>query len=209
MRSAILYLAAACGLALAVILVLTAAPAASLAAPAGLRDAALTQASQRPARPLLPPQPFYVRGTVKAGGENVPEGTPVGAWCGDVRYASFPAVLVEGYPDTLYSLEVPGDDTATLDVKEGCAAGETVTFTIGPLPADQTAQWVAGGDVELALTTAGTVASPTPTATMTLTPTSTATVTETPTATPTPTATSTPTATVTTAQQVYLPLVLR
>ena len=86
-----------------------------------------------------PPRPFTPWGTVKIDGANVAAGTPVTAGCVGVQYASAQATA-----QSWYLLNVPGDDLSTSGVREGCRAGETVSFTVDGLPAEQTAAWSSG-----------------------------------------------------------------
>ena len=97
-----------------------------------------------------PPLPSSFYGTVKVGGANVPIGTPVTAWINGVQYASYPASIYLG--DTVYSLNVPGDNSETPGVIEGGVEGNTIVFHIGALVADQTAIWHSGPNINLNLT---------------------------------------------------------
>jgi hypothetical protein len=81
---------------------------------------------------------------------NVEPGTLVRGWCAGALWDTFPAELIGG--ETWYSLEIPGDNPETGGV-DGCSAGETVTFTIGELPALQSAMWGAGEGPRVDLTT--------------------------------------------------------
>jgi uncharacterized repeat protein (TIGR02543 family) len=98
----------------------------------------------------LPPLPSSFYGTVKLGGANVPAGTTVYAFINGVQYASSPYYVYNG--DTVYSLNVPGDDLTTPDIIEGGVSGDTVVFYIGSTKANQTAPWVASTNVNLDLT---------------------------------------------------------
>jgi hypothetical protein len=89
------------------------------------------------------PSSFY--GTVKVDGENVSDGTIVSTWINGVKYAETTVLLYAG--DTLYSLNVPGDDLATPGTIEGGVEGDTVIFYIGDLVADQTGTWHSGTNV--------------------------------------------------------------
>ena len=97
----------------------------------------------------VPPLPSSFYGTVKAGGSNVPIGTTVSAWINGVKYNETTVLMHAG--DTVYSLDVPGDDSGTPD-KEGGVPGDTVVFRVGTQVADQTAPWQSGNNVELNLT---------------------------------------------------------
>jgi len=99
----------------------------------------------------VPPQPFSPYGTVTVNGENVPEGTPIGAWCGGVQQQEAGSLLFEG--DSVYYMDVPGYDKDNPS-GGGCLAGEVVTFTItlgqDVLQADQEVVWTTGdGEVNL------------------------------------------------------------
>ena len=109
-----------------------------------------------PAALAFPPLPSSFYGTVKVDGENVPDGTIVSTWINGVKYAEATVSLYAG--DTLYSLNVPGDDPATPDI-EGGVEGDTVVFYIGGLVADQTGTWHSSTNVDLNLT----AGAPTPT----------------------------------------------
>jgi len=97
----------------------------------------------------VPPLPSSFYGTVKASGANVPVGTTVSAWINGVKYSETTVLVYAG--DTVYSLDVPGDEPETPD-KEGGVPGDTVVFHIGTQVADQTAPWQSGTNVELDLT---------------------------------------------------------
>jgi hypothetical protein len=141
--------------------------------------------------PAVPPNPMVVYGTVKGNGQNIPDGTPITAWCSGVQYGQTESYTNEG--ESSYIIEVLGDDTETPGEKEGCAAGETVDFFVDGYPAKETVEWAWGGFIPQNLT----YSFPTPTATAT------------PTATPTASATPTPTATPVPSEggKVYLPLI--
>lgn len=105
----------------------------------------------------VPPQPHSFYGTVKINGANVPVGTAVTAWCGGVKYATSPYLFDDDvydidYGSTVYAFNVPGDDTATSGVVEGCTQGQTIIFMVGLLTADQTRVWTGGANVRLNLT---------------------------------------------------------
>jgi hypothetical protein len=97
-----------------------------------------------------PPLPASFYGTVKTNGSNVPIGTVVSARINGVQYALSPYSLYDG--ETVYSLNVPGDDPTTPGVIEGGVSGETIVFFVGDVQADQTAIWQAGTNVALNLT---------------------------------------------------------
>jgi len=117
----------------------------------------------------FPPLPSSFYGTVKLDGGNLPEGSVVQALISGQVYASSEVSLYQG--DSVYSLVVPGDDTATTEV-EGGKAGDTVQFKVSGVLANQTGIWQSGSNVNLELTadSGGEV----PAATQTSAPTSTA-----------------------------------
>ncbi len=155
----------------------------------------------------VPPMPSSFYGTVKLNGSNVPDGTKVFAWIGGVKYCETETETYQG--DSVYSMDVPGDDPDTPE-KDGGVEGETIVFKIAGYTADQTGTWHSGTSLPLNLTAAeGPITitptfTPTPTNTPTRTPTPTPTGPR-PTPTPTPTATRTPMA----AFRLYLPLILK
>jgi hypothetical protein len=97
-----------------------------------------------------PPLPSSFYGTVKSNGANIPIGIQVSARINDVPYAISHYTLYQG--DTVYSLDVPGDDPGTPGVIEGGIAGDTVVFFVGSKQADQTATWQTGTNIYLNLT---------------------------------------------------------
>jgi hypothetical protein len=101
----------------------------------------------------VPPIANSFYGTVKVNGANIPAGTSVTAWCLSVQYASSAYMTYNG--DTVYALNVPGDDLSTTGVVEGCTSGQTITFKIGQLVANQTWSWSAGSNIQLNLTATG------------------------------------------------------
>jgi hypothetical protein len=96
----------------------------------------------------VPPLPSSFYGTVKVDEANVPVGTTVSAWINGAKYAEMTVLLYDG--NTVYSLDVPGDDPETPSV-EGGISGDPVVFYIGDQMADQTASWQSGTSVELDL----------------------------------------------------------
>jgi hypothetical protein len=98
----------------------------------------------------FPPLPSGFYGTVKIGGVNVADGTVVSAKINGVTYATATVMIYQG--DTVYSLDVPGDDTDAPGTIEGGVPGDTVVFFIGDMQATQTAPWQTGTNVSLNLT---------------------------------------------------------
>ena len=98
-----------------------------------------------------PPLPSSFRGTVKwNNGNNVPEGTAVSAWINGVKYAETQSQMDAG--DSVYAIDVPGDDPDTTGVVEGGVEGNTVVFKVGDSTSSQTGTWHTGTDVDLNLT---------------------------------------------------------
>jgi hypothetical protein len=97
----------------------------------------------------MPPLPSSFYGIVSINGDNVPVGTIASAWINGVLYANSAIQLYEG--ETVYSLEVPGDDLSTSGEIEGGVQGDTVVFKIGEMTASSTAIWQTGTNVNLNL----------------------------------------------------------
>ena len=97
----------------------------------------------------VPPLPSSFHGTVKVHGENVEEGTVISAWINGVKYAETASLMYEG--DSVFAIDVPGDDTSTVDVIEGGVDHDTIVFKIGDLEAFETGLWIKGTYVELNL----------------------------------------------------------
>jgi hypothetical protein len=96
------------------------------------------------------PSSFY--GTVKVNGANAPDDAIVSARINGVEYAYTTVGLYEG--KTVYSLEVPADDSSTPGVIEGGQTGNTVVFYINGMLASPTGAWNGGSNVSLNLTVA-------------------------------------------------------
>jgi len=96
-----------------------------------------------------PPIPSSFWGTVKYNGENVTVGATVTAWINGVWYASNLTELYEG--NTVFSLDVPGDQTDTPAI-EGGKAGDTVVFKVNGVIAVETATWQSGVNAQRDLT---------------------------------------------------------
>jgi hypothetical protein len=103
-----------------------------------------------------PPLPSGFYGTVKLNGANVPDGTVVSAWINGVKFAESTVQLYQG--DTVFNLDVPGDDAGTDGVIEGGASSDTVSFHIGNLVAAQTHAWASGTNIPYPLTASTTTA---------------------------------------------------
>jgi hypothetical protein len=100
--------------------------------------------------PDPPPLPASFYGTVKSNGGNVPTGTVVSARIKGIQYALSPYSVYAG--ETVYSLNVPGDDLDTPGVIEGGVPGDTIVFFVGNVQAVQTATWQSGANSNLNLT---------------------------------------------------------
>jgi hypothetical protein len=69
----------------------------------------------------LPPQPFNFYGMVKVGGAIVVVGAAIAVWRENTLIAQ---VTTQMYPrESVYSVQVPGDDLDTPAVKGGVAGG--------------------------------------------------------------------------------------
>jgi len=100
----------------------------------------------------IPPLPSSFYGTVKSNGGNIPSGVGVSARINGVQYAMSKHLIYNG--DTVYSLDVPGDDPETPGIVEGGVPGDTVVFYVGSTQANQTATWQGGTNVNFNLTVA-------------------------------------------------------
>lgn len=110
----------------------------------------------------FPPLPASFYGTVKVSDANVPDGTLVRALIDGQVYAEARTQTYEG--NTVYSVDVKGDDPATPE-REGGSPEAVVTFEVGGVQAEQSGIWRSGTNVALHLTarTSGALASPPPT----------------------------------------------
>lgn len=98
----------------------------------------------------VPPLPSSFYGTVTVNGANVPDGMSVTAWINGVAYAQTATFTANG--NSVYVIDVPGDDPETPGVKEGGVAGDTIVFKLGGVQqVDQTSIWQSGTNVELNL----------------------------------------------------------
>jgi len=120
----------------------------------------------------FPPLPSSFYGTVMLNGANVSDGTLVQALINGQVYAFGQTQTYRG--DSVYGLDIPGDDSSTPGVIEGGQAGDTLQFKVGAVLAQETGTWHGGTNDELNLTafTSGPPAwtpepSPTPSATPT------------------------------------------
>jgi hypothetical protein len=101
-------------------------------------------------RPVLtfPPLPSSFHGTVKVNATNVPEGTLIKAYIEGRTCAEKQTQTIQD--DSMYTLNIPGDDPTTT-VVEGGRDGDTIVFTIGGVEADQTGLWKSGTSIALNL----------------------------------------------------------
>jgi len=102
------------------------------------------------AQPGPPPLPSSFWGTVRVNGQNVPTDTVISAWISETQYAYRTVMTYPGW-GTVYALDVSGDQAGT-PAKEGGVAGDTITFKIGTLTADQSAKWRSGTNTRIDLT---------------------------------------------------------
>lgn len=102
------------------------------------------------AQPALavPPLPSSFYGIVKIDGVNVPAGTVVSARINGVQYATSAYQMYNG--DTVYSLDIPGEDPDVAGIQGG-VDGNSVVFFIGAIQATQTGVWHSGTNVSLNL----------------------------------------------------------
>ncbi len=129
----------------------------------------------------IPPLPSSFYGVVKLNGQNAPDGTVIRALIGGIAYAQAQTQTYQG--NSVYSLDIPGDDPSTPAV-EGGREGEAIQFEVAGAVASQTGTWHSGTNVNLVLSAAAS----SPQATVTHTPTQTLTpAIQAPTLTPSPT----------------------
>lgn len=97
----------------------------------------------------VPPLPSSFYGSVQINGADLQPGDTISAWINGVKYAETSPAWDDG--DTVYSLDVPGDDSDTPVVIEGGVPGDTVTFRVNGYLATQSAPWASGTNLELPL----------------------------------------------------------
>jgi hypothetical protein len=107
----------------------------------------------------FPPLPSSFYGKITLDGADVPEGTRLEAWIGDLLVAFTTTEMYQG--DSVYSLDIAGDDTSTQGI-EGGVEGDVIYFKLAGFPAGQTATWRTGTNEELDLSAISTVATNTP-----------------------------------------------
>ena len=96
----------------------------------------------------FPPLPSSFYGTVKVNGAKVPDGTIVNAYINGQLYANALTQTYQG--DSVYSLDVLGDDSSTTTI-EGGKDGDTIVFRIGEEVANETGKWKSGTNINLNL----------------------------------------------------------
>jgi hypothetical protein len=109
----------------------------------------------------FPPLPSSFYGQVKANGQNVPDGTLVRALIAGKAYAETRTQTYQG--DSVFSMNVPGDETDTAAI-EGGKEGEAVQFEVGGVVANESGVWHSGTNVkvDLTVTASGPLATPPP-----------------------------------------------
>jgi hypothetical protein len=102
------------------------------------------------ARPVkaFPSLPSSFYGTVKVNGANVPDGTLIQALINGKVIIENTTQTYQG--DSSYSLDIPADDPDTL-VVDGGKDGDTITFIMGGIVADQAGTWKNGSIVSMNL----------------------------------------------------------
>ena len=80
----------------------------------------------------------------------MPDGTLVRALINGRAYAQARAQTYQG--DSVYSLDVAGDDSSTADTVEGGREGDTIQFEVAGAFANQTGTWHGGTNVRLNMT---------------------------------------------------------
>jgi len=104
---------------------------------------------------LYSPLPCRFHGTVQVDGADVPDGTVITTTVqGDTYTSTYSTTTPADFGSSTYALEI-------WDFSTCHAEGAPIAFMIGDRAADQTATWIAGGDIELNLS-ASTTAIPTP-----------------------------------------------
>jgi hypothetical protein len=103
------------------------------------------------------PSSFY--GTVKVNDANVADGTRVQALINGHAYAEGLTQTYQG--DSVYTVDVPGDDTGTA-AQDGGREGDTIQFKIGGALSNQTGTWHSGTNVMLNLTVSTSATLPAP-----------------------------------------------
>lgn len=99
----------------------------------------------------FPPLPSSFYGSVQANGADVPEDTAVRALIGGKVFAEARVQIYQG--KSVFSLNVPGDDSSTTTL-DGGKEGDQIEFEIGGAAAAQTGVWHSGVNSKQDLSTA-------------------------------------------------------
>jgi hypothetical protein len=99
----------------------------------------------------VPPLPSSFFGTIRINGNATHDGTLVRALINGVPYAETHTLTYQG--DSIYSLNVPGDNPSTPNIIEGGKEGDIIHFEIKNFLTGQTGVWHSGTNVELNLST--------------------------------------------------------
>ena len=97
----------------------------------------------------VPPLPASFHGTVQSDETNVPDGTVITAWIGDIKHGETQTTTYNG--DSVYAIDVSGDQEWDPGAGQPSTEGATIVFKIGDGTAEQTATWTEGGDSTLDL----------------------------------------------------------
>ncbi len=100
----------------------------------------------------VPPLPYSIYGRAMVNGADASAGSLITAWIGGIKYAETRSFDYEG--QTVFSLDVPGDDPDTA-AKEGGLPGEEVVFKIANLPASPAGIWQSGTNSNVDLSAEG------------------------------------------------------
>lgn len=107
----------------------------------------------------FPPLPSSFYGTVKNYGNNVPDGTTIGAVINGVTDGQTSSFTYEG--ESWYFFDVLGDDPETSE-REGGREGETITFKVNGQLAIPNAEWHSGVLAQADLNITDNIPTPTP-----------------------------------------------
>ena len=100
----------------------------------------------------LPPLPATFWGRVSLNGSDAPAGTQVTAWIGSSEVDVVFTQTDGG--ESYYALQIAASDAWDPDGEQPDLEGQTLHFSVGGLPASQTATWHTGAITELDLTAA-------------------------------------------------------
>jgi hypothetical protein len=113
----------------------------------------------------FPPLPCSFYGSITGNGSNVPDGTLVRAFIDGHAYAETHTLTYQS--KSVYSLDIPGDDSET-DGIQGGQPGSVIHFEVGGVMAEATSTWRSGTNTKLDLVITGaTLATPAPQPTQT------------------------------------------